>query len=197
MKFNILVEELITKFAPNKDQETYAILPGGFKPPHKGHFNALNYLLEEADKGVVYIGKKERDGITAQQSKAIWDVYAKYLSKPITVEIASVSPINSAYDFVGQHPNSNVIVGVGPEEDPTELKRYDYFRKNADKFPLVKIVNIPAMNNRISGTQTRSLIKNKDKGAIDYFIPTESKNGKEQSLLASEDKNTIARILNI
>jgi phosphopantetheine adenylyltransferase len=197
MKFNLLVEELITKFAPNKGQETYAILPGGFKPPHKGHFNALNYLLEEADKGVVFIGKKERDGITAEQSKAIWDVYVKYLSKPVAVEIAAISPVNSAYDFVSQHPNSNVIVGVGPEEDPTELKRYDYFRKNTDKFPLVKIVNIPAMNNRISGTQTRSLIKSKDKHAIEYFVPTESQDGKDVSLLSTEDKNRIAKILKI
>ena len=65
--------------------ERIALLPGGFKPPTKGHFNALRYLLDDADKGVVFIGGKERDGITPEQSEAIWEVYSKYFSKPVSV----------------------------------------------------------------------------------------------------------------
>ena len=34
-----------------------ALLPGGFKPPTKGHFEAFKYILENADKGVVFVGK--------------------------------------------------------------------------------------------------------------------------------------------
>ena len=194
MKFDILVERIISKFAPNKGSETIAILPGGFKPPHKGHFNALNYLLDEANKGVVFIGKSERDGITADQSKKIWDIYAKYLRKPVEVVIAPVSPVKSTYEYVDQHKDNNIIVGVGPEEDPRELKRYDYFRTHTDIFPLVKIVNIPPMHNRISGTKTREMISRKDPKAVDYFTPT---NSDGSALITDADKKRIADILSV
>ena len=40
-----------------------ALLPGGFKPPHLGHYNMAKYLANFADKVIVRIGQKERDGI--------------------------------------------------------------------------------------------------------------------------------------
>jgi len=194
MKFEVLFEELMNVFKPAQGEKTYAILPGGFKPPHKGHFNALNYILEEADSGVVFIGKSVRDNVTPEQSKQIWEIYTKYLNKPVEVSIAPVSPIKSTYEFVDQHKDNNVIVGVGPEEDPNELKRYDYFKKHADIFPLVKIVNIPAMHDRISGSETRKLIVAKNPKAVDYFIPTQS-DGKQ--LISDQDKAKIAKILGL
>lgn len=197
MKFDKLFLETIERFSPSSSGKTYAILPGGFKPPHKGHFNALAYILEEATNGIVFIGKSERDGITAEQSKQIWDIYAKYLGKPVEVSIADVSPVKSAYEFVDQHKQDNVIVGVGPEENPAELKRYDFFRKHADEFPLVKIVNIPAMHNRISGTKTRQLINSGSSDAVDYFVPKVTKGGKEVDLLSATDKDSIAKILGL
>jgi nicotinamide mononucleotide adenylyltransferase len=192
VKFNLLVEDLINKFKPTEGK-TVAILPGGFKPPHKGHFNALNYLLDEADSGVVFIGKGVRDNITAEQSKQIWDIYVKHLSKPVTVSIAEVSPIKSTYVYADEHKDENIIVGVGPEEDPAELKRYDFFKKHPETFPLVKIVNIPPMHDRISGTKTRQLINAKSADAVNYFVPVE--NGKD--LLTPEEKAKIAKIVGI
>ena len=40
-----------------------ALLPGGFKPPHLGHYNMAKYLADFADKVIVRIGQKEREGI--------------------------------------------------------------------------------------------------------------------------------------
>ena len=190
MKFDFLVEELISKFKPTQGK-TVAILPGGFKPPHKGHFEALNYLLEEADSGVVFIGKGVRDNITAEQSKQIWDIYTKHLGKQVAVLVAEVSPIKSTYAYADEHKDENIIVGVGPEEDPAELKRYDFFRKHPEQFPLVKITNIPPMHDRISGTKTRELINNKSPKAIDYFIPKQG----GRDLLSADEKTKIAKIL--
>ena len=50
-------------FEKLENVETIAVLPGGFKPPTNGHFQALENLLQNADKGVVFIGKSPRDGI--------------------------------------------------------------------------------------------------------------------------------------
>jgi hypothetical protein len=192
MKFDRLVESIIDKFKPTQGQ-TIAILPGGFKPPHKGHFNALNYLLDEADGGIVFIGKGERDGINAQQSKQIWEIYKKHLRKPVEIYIAERTPVESTYKYAEEHSDKNIIVGAGPEDE----KRFDYFKKNIDKFPLVKIVNIPAMNQRISGTAVRGEICKKNPNAVNCFVPTDIKNDKEVDLLSPKEKQQINKILKI
>ena len=37
-----------------------ALLPGGFKPPHLGHYNMAKYLADFADNVIVRIGQKEK-----------------------------------------------------------------------------------------------------------------------------------------
>jgi len=51
--------------------------PGGFKPPHEGHFEAAKDLASRTyvTKVIIIIGHKIRDGITKEQSKKIWDLY--------------------------------------------------------------------------------------------------------------------------
>jgi phosphopantetheine adenylyltransferase len=194
MKFDTIVENLIAKFKPSKG-ETVAILPGGFKPPHKGHFKALSYLLDEADRGIVFIGNKEREGanISPQQSKQIWEIYKKHLHKPVDIIIAENTPVISMYEYADQNPDKNIIVGAGPGDE----KRFTYFQKNIDKYPLVKVVNIPPMYNRISGTKIRQLIGQKNPNAVDYFAPTTMQGNKEVGLLTTNDKNSIKRILGL
>ena len=64
-----------------------ALYAGGFKPPHKAHFENAKVLSQNADKLIIFIGNKIREGvkITAEQSKAIWEIYAKYLATPVEV----------------------------------------------------------------------------------------------------------------
>lgn len=192
MYFDILVENIISKFKPSKGK-TVAILPGGFKPPHKGHFNALNYLLDEADQGIVFIGKGERDGINAQQSKQIWEIYKTYLRKPVEIVIAEKTPVVSTYEYADSNKKQNIVVGAGPEDE----RRFNYFKENIDRYPLVKIVKIPPMYNRISGTQIRQGVCQRNKNAVECFVPTEIKNDKEIVLLSKQDIAKIERILKL
>ena len=104
-------------FENQKDTEAIALMPGGYKPPTKGHFGAFKYMLEDADRGVVVIGNKERDGITAEQSKAIWDIYAKYAGKPVEVVLAPISPVKTVYDFADENLDKRVIVGAGAKDE--------------------------------------------------------------------------------
>ena len=149
--------------------DTIALLPGGFKPPTKGHFQALKYLLDDADRGVVVIGRKERDGITADQAKAVWEIYSKYLNKPIDITVADVTPVRSVYEFAENNKESNIIVGAGDKDE--DMKRYDYFSKNIDKYPLVNVIKIPLQSEGISGTATRELINTDIDKAVKYFTP--------------------------
>lgn len=180
-KFNELYNKIITE---DDQRETIALYPGGYKPPTKGHFHSFDYILQDADRGVIFIGKKERDGITAEQSKQIWEIYAKYLNKPVEVIISDVTPVKSVYDYADNNKDVNIIVGAGDKDD--DVKRYAYFEKNIEKYPLVRVVKIPLQAEGISGTITRELIASDIDKAIDYFTP---------EALSTEDKTDIKQIL--
>ena len=180
-KFNDLYNKLI---AEDENTETIALYPGGYKPPTKGHYHSFDYILQDADRGVIFIGKKERDGITADQSKQIWEIYAKYLNKPVEVIISDVTPVKSVYDYADNNKDVNIIVGAGDKDD--DVKRYAYFEKNIEKYPLVRVVKIPLQSEGISGTMTRELIASDIDKAIDYFTP---------EVLSTEDKANIKQIL--
>jgi phosphopantetheine adenylyltransferase len=180
-KFNDLYNKLI---AEDENTKTIALYPGGYKPPTKGHYHSFDYILQDADRGVIFIGKKERDGITAEQSKQIWEIYAKYLNKPVEVIISNVTPVKSVYDYADNNKDVNIIVGAGDKDD--DVKRYAYFEKNIEKYPLVRVVKIPLQAEGISGTMTRELIASDIDKAIDYFTP---------EVLSTEDKANIKQIL--
>jgi len=160
----MLSRDLAKYIAEGTLNKTIAIFPGGFKPPHKGHFDAFKYLLKDADEGIVILGKKERDGIDVEHAKEIWKVYERFISKPVTVEVAPISPIRSVYEWVDENKDiySKIIVGAGVEDQ----KRCSYFEKNKDKYPNIHIVKIPPQYGRISGTETRKNISN-----LDYWLP--------------------------
>jgi phosphopantetheine adenylyltransferase len=171
-------------YEDGETHERIALMPGGYKPPTKGHFGAFLYLLQDADKGVVVIGNKDRDGITAEQSKAIWEIYAKYAGKPVDVVLAPVSPVKSVYDYADDNKEVKIIVGAGDKDE--DVKRYAYFEQNPEKYPLVSVVKIPLQAEGISGTKTRSLIANNLDEAIAYFVPEE---------VSETDKDAIKSIL--
>lgn len=171
-------------YEDQEQHETVALMPGGYKPPTKGHFGAFLYMLQEADRGVVVIGNKDRDGITAEQSKAIWDIYAKYAGKPVDVVLAPISPVKSVYDYADENKDLKIIVGAGAKDE--DVKRYDYFTKNVEKYPLVQVVKIPIQAEGISGTKTRALIAQNLDEAIEYFAPPE---------LSETDKDAVKAVL--
>ena len=180
-KFNGLYNKIISE---DENTETVALYPGGYKPPTKGHYHSFDYILQDADKGVIFIGKKERDGITAEQSKQIWEIYAKTLGKPVEVIISNVTPVKSVYDYADNNKVS-VITGNNFQKDD-DVKRYEYFEKNIETYPLVRVVKIPMQAEGISGTMTRELITSDIDKAIEYFTP---------EVLSTEDKDNIKQIL--
>ena len=55
--------------------ETVAILPGKFKPPHRGHLDMFEHYARLADRVVILVSPKEKDGITAQTAAEIINIY--------------------------------------------------------------------------------------------------------------------------
>ena len=174
-----------------QERDSVAILPGGFKPPTKGHFMALQHILNDVKKGVVFVGKKDRDDITADMSAYIWEIYSKYLSKPIEIVVAEKSPVLSTIEYADNNKDTRIIVGAGgprkPGDKNDDMKRYEYFRKHKEKYPLVDVKKIPSQEGGISGTITRELLAQDIDKAMDYFLPDEVK----------KNINDVAQIKNI
>ena len=86
-----------------------ALLPGGFKPPHAGHYGLAKELssLPDIDEVIVIIGKNPRFSeiepkitITAEQSKDLWDLYTMK-DENIKVRIQEgKTPVADVYDLI-------------------------------------------------------------------------------------------------
>ena len=104
--------------------KTIAVVPGAFKPPHMGHLDMVRKYSAMADEVIVLISRPTRSGrklpngreITAEDSLKIWETLVGGLPN---VEVAisdHASPINAAYEFVGDDgpllPNTTVVLGA-------------------------------------------------------------------------------------
>ena len=117
MLFKGLVKELIMPLLEDKFQETIAIYPGKFKPPHKGHFEVAKQLIGKVDKIIIAISAKEHDGITAQQSEAIWKLYNTLLDGKLDIEIIKGAPVGYVLDTIKENPNNHYIAVYGKGEE--------------------------------------------------------------------------------
>ena len=168
--------------------DVVAIYAGGFKPPHKAHFENAKILSEHSDKLIIYIGPKIRDGVitvTPEQSKAIWEIYAKYLKVPVEVYISAVTPIKDTYDWVDANQNKvkEIITGTTKEE----MSKFKGFQKDPAKYPKVRLLELPIVttdeDEKFSATTIRSSEQFVTEGS---WIP---------QVLSSEDKRKIVSIL--
>ena len=148
-----------------------ALLPGGFKPPHAGHYNMAKWLSANtgADTTIIFVGPKERDGITQEMSLKLWKLYTQNDSG-LEVRPAGVSPVRDVYDFVEQEAPEGSTVFLGMGEKDISDKRFANIPKFAEprgiKFE-TKLV--PPQAGGISGTQMRKFIKDNDKVPFQYF----------------------------
>ena len=166
---------------------TVALYAGGFKPPHKAHYENAKLLSQNADKLIIFIGSKIREGvkITAEQSKAIWEIYAKYLATPVEIVISPVTPIKDIYDWVDQNQSEVDKIITGTMAD--EKGKFSYFIKNKDKYPKVELRDLPVIvakeDDKFSATEIR---KSKDYMTSGKWIP---------SIVSKQDKQDIISIV--
>ena len=135
-----------------------ALYPGAYKPPHRGHFEVVKKLLNGSHKGkvynlsnykevgidalreddtvvepirkvVVFIGGGERNGLTAKEAKAVWDIYAKHLPG-VEIIIGEKNPMMAAKEYAKANPDEHfyAVTGIRGEEDLGDLRRISTFK---------------------------------------------------------------------
>ena len=146
------------------DKATIALFPGAFKPPHKGHLEVVQQLLQKADQVVVLISPKTRDGVTADESAQIWDLYKTIINGSVEVKISEESPIREVYNVVKDNPDTNFILAAGKGE-------VDRF-KSALQFPNVKIFDAGVAGEGVNATGLRAALAGNNPTEVEKFIPT-------------------------
>ncbi len=123
---------------PVVDQDypkTIAVVPGAFKPPHKGHVDMVRKYAAVADEVIVIISKPTKQGrtlpngreITAEDSLNIWNTLIRDLPNvEVSISKNHASPINAAYEYVGDEGPMNVgdSVFLGCSSKDCDWKRW-------------------------------------------------------------------------
>ena len=148
-----------------------ALLPGGFKPPHKGHY-AIAKILSKEGEVLVRVGSGERDGITQDMSIDIWKIYG-FEAEPA----AKNSPIHDVFTYVEKEAKTGeeVIAGTGEKdyprfkalEDPNHPK-YSLYNPREISF---KEIKIKPQEEGISASDVRKALKNNDKKTFQEGLP--------------------------
>ena len=146
-----------------EDQATIALFPGAFKPPHKGHFAAVKKLLEQADQVVILISPKTREGVTADEAVAIWELYKPLLDGSVEIRVATESPIKEAYRVAENNPDTKFILAFGKGEDSR-------FKTAVAKLPNVKAVDVGNFEGT-NATDLRVALQANNEDAIKQYLP--------------------------
>ena len=154
-----------------------SLYPGGYKPPHIGHYKAAKKALEKgANKVIVFVGPKEREGITQDMSIALWKLYTQ--NDPIEIRKAGVSPVKDVYDFVELEAQDgdtlSFIKGEKDSEDP-RFARVPTYAEKFNKQININFINVEDIKSRTgkegSGRLMRAYIKSEDKRSFIDGLP--------------------------
>jgi hypothetical protein len=166
-----LVNELIKGLLPEEEKKkVVAVYGGGFKPPTSGHFKVVKQALEEnpeIDEFIIFIGGKERNGISPDESILIWDIYKQYLPFKVKVKYTSVPPIKSVYNYAKEHLDEEVLFVIGAREgNDDDFKDIASRTTTLNKYPNLNLRTIVTQGG-VSGTAAR----NASKISLDKFKP--------------------------
>lgn len=187
-----------------------ALFPGAFKPPTRGHFQAVEQLANNSfteasiktsdtgDKTVVakekgskevehvfiLIGSQPRDGITDDISEQIWKIYKKYLPSNTTVIKTKQDPIKYGKDkLIKENPNQIYfpVVGLRDDSDIKDANRLFAY----DRYD--NAVGLKMLERRgTRASNLRKYILQQDKEKAFQALPSE---------LSTQDKEKVFNIL--
>ena len=154
--------------------EKIALLPGGFKPPHAGHYNMAKWLVAntDADTVLIRVGSKEREGITREMSLALWDLYIQDDDNIIVKASTANSPVKDVYDYIEQEAPENSTVYLGMGEKDINDQRFNNIGKFANPKNIdFEIVLVPPQAGGVSGTEMRGFINDGDENNFKKYLP--------------------------
>jgi len=144
-----LAEEVLT-FLTEQEGKYVVLIPGGFKPPHRGHYAMLNHYASNpnVENVMVLNGPKAREGVTQEMSQKLFNLYGGLDPKIQFVD--HKLPMRGAFEllsdkqFVAQFSDgvtftlgcSQKAAEKGPSDEQRASDFAKWFQANPDKNPL-------------------------------------------------------------
>ena len=126
-----------------KNDRVVVLVPGSFKPPHKGHYEMVKQYSETYPQGQVHVlisapsansERRTKDGklITPDAAKQIFELYAQPLNN-VTISVSEFpSPVTAAFESLKTlDPGTTVILGASKKDN--DWKRWTSARSWAEK----------------------------------------------------------------
>ena len=171
-----LVQEIIKGLLPEQEKKkTVAVYAGGFKPPTAGHFEVVQQALEknpEIEEFIIFIGNKERNGISQAEALLIWEIYNNYLPLKVKIELTSIPPIKAVYDYSRNNPTKEVLWVIGAREgNDADFNDIKNRTKSISDYPNLEL-RTTVTKGGVSGTAARNAaLTSLDK--FKKFVPDE------------------------
>lgn len=190
MIFEKLVNRILSVLN-EQNAEVISMVPGSFKPPHKGHYAMIEHFSNISEKTIVVISDPQSEKsvrrtpggkkITAQEAREILEIYTRNLSN---VElIVSSQPVKWVYDYVAEDttPGQKILLGVSGKGD--DANRYLGAQKYAPEGVSVEASVFTSGDLDVSASTIRQVLDTPTLGEINQFLPGHlSKQDKEQVL---------------
>tara|TARA_R110002074_G_scaffold164619_1_gene324392 strand:+ start:401 stop:2560 length:2160 start_codon:yes stop_codon:yes gene_type:complete len=214
IELNIVDDESDDPVVDADYPKTVAVVPGAFKPPHKGHLDMVRKYASNADEVVVIISKPTKQGrylpdgteITSDDSLKIWQTLAAGLSN-VRIEASKdhASPVTAAYDFIGDkgplNTGDKVILGASTKDDDWKrwLSAAQYVKDGVELLNPEETAVEPSQH---SGGYMKLLAVEAEKGSDLYNNMPSVKKGKDPGQFHASDfrfvlveatKNDVAR----
>ena len=168
---NFIVESLLREM----EEQTIVLFPGGFKPPHGGHYElALRYSEQPTvQQVIVLIGPEPRDGFTRDQSIAVWRELTKGNNKILIQKTEVNSPLAAAYKFIETaRPGTYTLAASSKGDDYKRVQQFVAGHALGAKYARegVSVVELPL--------DTKPLVYQNRTPEAEKYVPGKSENGK-------------------
>ena len=157
-------------------QKYTVLIAGGFKPPHKGHYDFVKFYLDNPDveQVVLFCGEKKRDTISLEATEAVLEAYGLMKHPKLTYKRATrrngkkgsyTNPLADCYDWADH--NFGCTCGLGWSSKDKGYQ--DGFVKYFSGDPTIVTPPMFEQKDDLSATEFRKALENNE--SIQKFLP--------------------------
>ena len=198
-----------TSLEDEKTGRVIALVPGKYKPPHRGHLEMIKHYSRIADMVKVLVSPLSREydekkEITAEDSIDIWQIYIKDagLANVEVMRAPKNSPVGTAFDFVANdtnkpewaQPGDEIVLGTstkGGDQSRFAGNVQKYAREGVTVLDPMEYAFDASAEDALSATDFRNALAAGDD--IFKWLPDSSHHNEEaiKNILAEPEKKTL------
>jgi hypothetical protein len=178
--------------SPNNDEKITVVIPGGFKPPHRGHVEMINHFanLSNVEEVIIFTGSKPRESadgsvvVTAEKARKLFNLFdlapnvsfgnvrQRYKKDGSTYENPFMDAVHLLFnkEFAGK----NIAIGH-PTKDADYSAKFKKIASYLKGEMVANIVEVPPADttDNLSATDLRNAVQSNDLEELKRFIPPE------------------------